>query len=145
MVNRKITREEAIKIIYIMDVINSYDIVVANDHLEYFSHCEKNSEDFDFDEAQIDKNYLFKTLNDAINNLELIDNKIKDNAKGWKLKRIAKVDLAILRIALSEILFNEEIPNGVSINEAVDIGKKYSTDDAHKFINGILGTIFRGL
>ncbi len=141
--NRKITREEAVKILYTMDISNEYDIKILQDYLNHFSN--ESSEDLEFNIEAIDIEYLNKTLNDAINNLDNIDKKIIENAKGWKINRIAKVDLAILRVALAEIIYNPLIPESVSINEAVEISKKYSIDESHKFINGILGSIYRGL
>ncbi len=141
--NRKITREEAVKILYTMDISNSYDINLVQDYLEHFTN--ESSDDLEFNIEAVDIEYLNKTLLDAIDNLDIIDKKITDNAKGWKINRIAKVDLAILRVALAEIIYNPLIPESVSINEAVEISKKYSIDDSHKFINGILGSIYRGL
>ena len=74
-----------------------------------------------------------------------IDEHISKNAKGWKLNRISKVSLAILRLALAEILYFEDIPAGVSINEAVELAKKYATDDDASFVNGLLGTVARSV
>ncbi|NLK65816.1 MAG: transcription antitermination factor NusB [Tissierellia bacterium] len=128
---RKETREETVKFAYSMDVNKEFN---RNNLTEYLEHFEL--EDMDID-------YLNKTISDMIDNMEEIDKYITDNSKDWKISRIAKVDLAVLRIALSEILYNETIPESVSINEAVEISKKYSNEDSHKFINGILGTVVR--
>lgn len=128
---RKETREEAVKMAYCMDINKEFDKTFP---CKYINHFE--IEDFDAD-------YLNKTMDDMIGNLKVIDNYIIENSKGWKINRIAKVDLAILRVALSEILYNASIPQSVSINEAVEISKKYSNEDSHKFINGILGTVVR--
>jgi len=70
-----------------------------------------------------------------------IDEVIKKNAKNWELHRIAAVDRNILRLAIYEMLHREDIPPIVSINEAVDIAKKFSTQDSGKFVNGILDKI----
>nr|WP_312576299.1 transcription antitermination factor NusB [Sedimentibacter sp.] len=128
---RKETREEAVKIAYCMDVNKNFDKSMPNQYVEHFEL------------QDIDLEYLNKTICDMIDNLEAIDNHVTDNSKDWKIGRIAKVDLAILRIALSEILYDDSIPKSVSINEAVEISKKYSNEDSHKFINGILGTVVR--
>lgn len=74
-----------------------------------------------------------------------IDEHISKNAKGWKLNRISKVSLAILRIALAEILYFNDIPSGVSINEAVELAKKYASDEDASFVNGLLGTVARSV
>ena len=63
--------------------------------------------------------------------------------EGWELHRLAKIDLCILRIAIYEIIYREDIPIEVSINEAIEIGKTYSTDESSKFINGVLGGFVR--
>ena len=79
-----------------------------------------------------------------IDNLDNIDNIIKENLEGcWNYNRIAKIDLAILRVAVNEIYYLDDIPESVAINEAIEIANKYSTDASYKFINGILGTIVR--
>lgn len=130
---RKETREEAVKLVYSMDVNKDFDKTLPSKHVEHFSLDD------------MDMEYLNKTIEDMIDNMDVIDGYIKDNSKDWKISRIAKVDLAILRTALSEILYNESIPCSVSINEAVEISKKYSNDDSHKYINGILGTVVRDI
>ena len=73
---------------------------------------------------------------------EEIDEKISSNLKsGWKINRISKVSLAIMRVAVYEMLFLENIPVSVSINEAVELSKKYTVEDDTAFINGVLGAI----
>ncbi|MBE6729433.1 MAG: transcription antitermination factor NusB [Ruminococcaceae bacterium] len=73
--------------------------------------------------------------------IEEIDKYIEENSKGWALKRISKVGLAAMRIAIYEMLYREDIPVSVSINEAVELIKKYATADDSAFANGILGTV----
>lgn len=70
-----------------------------------------------------------------------IDGLINDNTKGWDTTRMGKVELTTLRLAVYEMRFDEEIPTGVAINEAVEIAKKYGTENSGGFINGILGKI----
>lgn len=72
---------------------------------------------------------------------DVIDAKIKSHAKNWEFHRIAAVDRNIMRLALYEMLHRDDIPPVVSINEAVDIAKKFSTQDSGKFVNGILDKI----
>lgn len=77
-------------------------------------------------------------------NQEAIDSAIERHAVGWQKKRISKVALSVLRLAIYEILYEEEIPVSVSINEAVEIAKKYATDEDASFVNGILGSVAKG-
>ena len=82
--------------------------------------------------------YVTRTLDDIFAKKEQIDEIISNNLKGWKLERLSKMDRKILRISTYEILFTD-IPYKVSINEAVELSKKYSEkDDSYKFINGVL-------
>src|SRR5581483_7162958 len=77
----------------------------------------------------------------AIEHRNAVDEQIKKYAKNWELHRIAAVDRNILRLAIYEMLYREDIPPVVSINEAVDIAKKFSTQDSGKFVNGILDKV----
>ncbi len=73
-----------------------------------------------------------------------LDQYIEKYAKGWRFERIPLVAGAIMRVAMYEILYMPEIPNGAAINEAVEIAKKYEDPDVVRFINGILGSFVRG-
>ena len=73
-----------------------------------------------------------------------LDQYIEKYAKGWKFSRIDRVAAAIMRVTMYEILYMPDIPNGVAINEAVEIVKKYEEPEIAKFINGILGSFLRG-
>lgn len=75
----------------------------------------------------------------------LIDDKIEKNIRGWSMSRLSKVSFALLRVAIYEILFVDSIPISVSINEAVDLAKKYGGADDAPFINGVLGSIAKEL
>ncbi len=79
----------------------------------------------------------------ACNNIEEIDGLIENNSIGWKKSRISKVTLAILRLAIYELIFCEDIPVSVSINEAVELCKIYADETDASFVNGILGAVSR--
>lgn len=76
-------------------------------------------------------------------NIDVIDEKIKEFALGWTIERLTKVSLSILRIAICEILYMDDIPESVSINEAVELAKKYAGKEDSSFINGVLGSLSR--
>jgi N utilization substance protein B len=88
--------------------------------------------------------YFEDTIATVLLNLEQIDSTIESGSDNWKINRIDQVDLAILRLAIAEVLFINEIPDSASINEAVELAKKYGGSNSSKFINGILGKISRG-
>ncbi|MDR1700491.1 MAG: transcription antitermination factor NusB [Lachnoclostridium sp.] len=91
-----------------------------------------------------DRNYLTEKLSGLLENLACVDVYIGKHAKGWKIDRIGKAELALLRIGIYEMKYDEDIPVGVAINEAVELSKKYGSDQAPSFINGILGKVANG-
>lgn len=87
-----------------------------------------------------DINYFKDVTSKCYDNIEVIDQKISDNLKSWSMDRLSKINLSILRLAVCEILYLEDIPYQVSINEAVELAKKYGDDDSPAFINGVLAS-----
>lgn len=85
--------------------------------------------------------YALNVLSHVISERDKIDSMINEVSTGWTTGRMAKTDIAILRVAVSEILYQEDVPKAVAINEAVEMAKIYGTDDSSKFINAILGKI----
>ena len=85
-----------------------------------------------------DLNYMNQKCSDIIARISEIDEAINAATTGWKTTRMGKVDLSIIRLAVYEIKFEEDIPAKVSINEAVELAKKYGTDDSASFVNGVL-------
>ena len=77
--------------------------------------------------------------------IEELDEVINTYSKGWKTNRLPKVNLAILRLAIYEIKYVDDVPASVAINEAVELAKKYSGEGDYSFINGILGSVAKGV
>lgn len=96
------------------------------------------------DEPPVISGFAIELAETAAVHLEQLDNEIAGRLKSWKLNRISKVSLALLRLAVCEIVYFKDIPVGASINEAVELAKIYGDADAPKFINGVLGAIARG-
>ena len=96
-----------------------------------------------FARENIKDQYIDNCIEAYIANRNDIDKLIEEASDKWHINRMAKVDLAILRLAVTEIKFlkDSDVPNQVSINEAVNMAKKFGSDDSQKFINGILGKI----
>ncbi len=130
---RKQAREGAVKLMFQMDSTNDY----SNEALEVFL------DNFQYDENET--KYIRESYESISTNLEEIDKNIIDNLEGWSIHRLAKVDLAALRVAIYEIMFRNDIPLQVAINEAVEIVKRYSKEDSFKFVNGVLGGYVRKL
>ena len=88
--------------------------------------------------SEDEKIYMTNKYKDIYAHIEELDAAINEVSKGWKTTRMAKVDLTVIRLAVYEIRFAEEIPVKVSITEAIELAKKYGTDDSPAFVNGIL-------
>lgn len=87
------------------------------------------------------ENFFFKLVNGVEKNKQRLDTVIEDYSNNWKIGRMSCVDRNVLRIAVFEMLYCDDIPLKVSINEAIDVGKKYGTEESGAFINGILDSI----
>lgn len=101
----------------------------------------------DAEEAELIKINTFADviLKAVENNIEAIDSVIVENAKGWSVSRLPKVSLAVLRLAIGEMKFVDDVPAGVSVNEAVELMKKYGTDADASYVNGVLGAVAKTL
>ena len=93
--------------------------------------------------AENDQTYMEDKVGSVLEKEKEIDEILNSTSKGWKTKRMSKVDLTILRLAVYEMLFDPDVPTGVAISEAVRIAKKYDGDDTGAFVNGILGAFAR--
>ncbi|MFD3157390.1 transcription antitermination factor NusB [Haloimpatiens sp. FM7330] len=131
--NRKISRETTMKLLYQMSINKENYLDIINNYKE---NTEEKLDNVDFD-------YIEKVLKGVEENKESIDEKIQEHSTKWKINRISKINLAILRIATYEIMCEEEIPNKVSVNEAIELAKKYSEDKSPAFVNGVLGNMIQ--
>ena len=91
------------------------------------------------------RNYILGIVRGVAEKQDELDEKIINNSKGWSLKRITRISRAILRLALYEMAYVEDVPVGAAINEAVELAKEYDSEEAGRFVNGILGTVGRSL
>lgn len=129
--SRKNARAWSMKLLYQMAMNENYELKQIKDFCNY--HDIKGN----------DREYLISVVDLVANNLENIDETIEKNANDWKISRINNLDISILRLAIGEILYAPSIPDKVSINEAVELAKAYSTEKSSKFINGVLGSVLK--
>ena len=112
-----------------------------------FNSIEDMKEQIDFSVADIDelvdedRDYIIQKTNSIIGLLGDIDDIIMEVSSGWKIERIGKAELAILRLAIYEMKYDEGVPFKVAINEAVELAKIYCNEDAKSFINGVLAKV----
>ena len=90
-----------------------------------------------------DHTFIDQTINEVVKKVKDIDKLIIEAAPEWPLEQISAIDKTILRIAIYEILHSDDVPPKVAINEAVELGKTFGGENSSKFINGVLGTVYR--
>lgn len=129
--DRKVARAHAMKLIYEWEMGGDGGEETRCDLLE-INPGEKESD------------FMNQMFEGVVSRVEEIDEKIKEFAHGWSIERITRVDLAILRLGVYELMLGK-VPMGIVINEAVDLANQYSTEKAGSFINGILGNVGRSI
>lgn len=110
---------------------------------EYFSSLKEENILFAEYPSRKQREYIAAVVNGVFEHQEELDERIEKYSKGWKLSRISKIAQSALRVAMFEVLFMDDIPNSVAINEAVELSKGYEEQDTVSFINGILGSFMR--
>ncbi|MFC1532078.1 transcription antitermination factor NusB [Thermodesulfobacteriota bacterium] len=133
MGNRRKARELAIQILFHME----FSPGNADEVFELI--CEN------FNSSKSIRAFSRKLVCGVSEKMEYLDKLIRHSSTNWRLERMSKVDRSILRLSAFEILFMEDIPPKVSIDEAVELGKKYGNEESGAFINGVLDNIFNEL
>lgn len=126
---RRASRETAMKLLYQLEIqkddkSEQIDMALEDENL-----------------TDNDKKYIRSVIDGVNENTTLIDSIIEKNSMGWKISRFSKIDLSILRISIYEILYRDDIPFSVSVNEAVELAKRYSNEDSGAFVNGLLAKV----
>ncbi len=138
---RSLIREHIFKLLFRIE-FNPADDMPEQVKLYFEDGCAEDEYDSPgSDIPDDDREYIRTKYERIIEHLPEIDEKIDSAAKGWSLSRIGKVELSILRLAVYEMLYDDDIPVGVAIDEAVELSKKFGQDTSGSFVNGILATL----
>lgn len=130
-INRHLSRTVAMQTLYEWDFRNNQslqDIIRRN---------------IDIYKDDVDPNYVIHIVEGVKSKLNEIDQRIVEVAPEFPIEQIASIDKAIIRLAIFEIIYDNDVPAKVAINEAVELGKNFGNDNSYKFINGVLGTVYR--
>lgn len=128
--SRKKARDNAFKCIYELEFDNEKNI----EKLLEFCYLENENQ-------SDEKKYIDEVVSGVNKNIEKIDSIILSKLKNWSMDRIAKIDLAILRLAIYEIMYMDDIPVKVTANEAVELAKIYGNNDSKSFVNGVIAKV----
>ncbi|HIZ82414.1 MAG TPA: transcription antitermination factor NusB [Candidatus Mediterraneibacter pullistercoris] len=126
-------REHVFKMLFQIEFNEAADMP---EHLKYYFETLDDAKDKD-------KTYIQKKYEAVVSHVEEIDALLNEAAKGWKTSRMNKVDLTILRLAVYEMRWDDEVPEGVAINEAVELAKRFGGEGSSSFVNGVLGRLAR--
>ena len=132
---RQKSREKAMELLFSMELSkNSYEETIEN-----------FIEDYEMDLNTIDVEYIKNVVKIVTDNVEAIDERVMQSLVNWRLDRVSKVNITILRLAVGEMMFIEDVPGSVAINEAVELTKKYSDEKSCSFVNGVLDKVLKSL
>lgn len=129
--SRKSARKEVMIAMYQMDINDAYDYELQKENLK------KKIDDIH------ELHYAKKIIEVFLKDKDMVDDHIKMNLKNWHISRLPKVDLAILRLAITEFFYFDDIPIEVSVNEAIEMAKEFCDKESSKFINGVLGGVIK--
>ena len=128
---RREIREQVFKMLFRVEFYNQEEMS------EQIALCEDDACDW----KEKDKTYIFEKVEKISEKIDEIDAKINEVSEGWKTGRMGKVDLTLIRLAVYEMLYEEDVPAKVAINEAVELAKKYGGDESPAFVNGVLAHV----
>ena len=128
---RREIREQVFKMLFRVEFYNQEEMS------EQIALCEDDACSW----KEKDKTYIFEKVEKISEKLEEIDAKINEVSEGWKTGRMGKVDLTLIRLAVYEMLYEEDVPAKVAINEAGELAKQYGTDNSPSFVNGVLAKL----
>lgn len=127
--SRRELREQIFKLLFRVEFNSKEDM---EEQCSLFFGDEENSA------SEKDAAYILEKCQKILNQLAEIDKLIDETAKGWNTKRMGKVDLTIIRLAVYEMKYDDDVPTSVAINEAVELAKKFGQDGSSSFVNGVL-------
>ncbi|RRJ66465.1 transcription antitermination factor NusB [Paenibacillus oralis] len=138
---RRLAREIAIQSLYHMEM-NEVEAEEAVSMLLSEAAGDNESE-VKLTDAEGDKAFVLELVNGTWSRKDAIDGLLSDYLKGWQISRLSKVDRQVLRLAAYEMIFREDVPGKVAVNEAIELAKHFGTEESGKFVNGVLGKMIQ--
>jgi transcription antitermination factor NusB len=147
MKSRRACREAALQALYQCDVIGDYSPAAVNACLSHFCYPNDSSQEVvgDLQCNEEERSFCLDIALGVLQHMKVIDDQIGLASTNWSIGRMPRVDRNILRLAVYELMFRLDIPPRVTINEAIEIAKEFSADDAPTFINGVLDRVLSSL
>lgn len=144
MSNRHLARTIALQSLYQLDFKCQKEGISFSDDLEYSNDCIEYCQK-EFAPSFRDEGFIANLVTGVLKNNEKIEEYIDQYAPSWPLEKIAIVDRNVLRIGIYELVFNNDIPPRVAINEAIELSKNFGGESSGRFVNGVLGAIYNDM
>jgi len=145
--NRRQARRHAFHLIFGLPFSPAKVETLARARAFYYEFLEEDTRDYGFEELTRpkgrDAEYVDRAFWGVFERLEQLDGVIENFLREWTISRLNKVDLALMRLCIYEMLCEEDVPIGAAVNEAVELAKEYGADESAAFINGVLGNVAR--
>ncbi|RAV18653.1 transcription antitermination factor NusB [Paenibacillus contaminans] len=140
---RRLAREIALQSLYQMQMndVSSKDAIA----MAIFEAENDNEAELETGDDKISPQYVQELVEGAEDNKETIDELLAEYLKGWKIDRLSKVDREVLRLAAYEMIYRNDVPPKVVVNEAIELAKHFGTEESGKFVNGVLGKMIKEL
>lgn len=140
---RRLAREIAVQSLYQMEMneVESEEAVM----MLLTEAAGDNESEVKLSDVDATKAFVLEIVNGTWNHKEAIDRLLTDYLKGWQVSRLSKVDRQVLRLAVYEMIFRDDVPGKVAVNEAIELAKHFGTEESGKFVNGVLGKMIQDL
>ncbi|WP_178022779.1 transcription antitermination factor NusB [uncultured Paenibacillus sp.] len=138
---RRLAREIAVQSMYQMEM-NEVD---ANEAVTMLltEAMEENESEVELSDVDATRAFVLELVNGTWSRKDAIDALLEDYLKGWQISRLSKVDRQVLRLATYEMIFRDDVPGKVAVNEAIELAKHFGTAESGKFVNGVLGKMIQ--
>ncbi|MFL0555492.1 transcription antitermination factor NusB [Paenibacillus barengoltzii] len=140
---RRLAREIAVQSMYQMEM-NEVD---ANEAVTMLltEAMEENEGEVELSDVDATRAFVLELVNGTWSRKEAIDGLLEDYLKGWQISRLSKVDRQVLRLATYEMIFRDDVPGKVAVNEAIELAKHFGSPESGKFVNGVLGKMIQDI
>lgn len=140
---RRLAREIAVQSMYQMEM-NEVD---ANEAVTMVltEAMEENEGEVELSDVDATRAFVLELVNGTWSRKDAIDRMLEDYLKGWQISRLSKVDRQVLRLATYEMIFRDDVPGKVAVNEAIELAKHFGSPESGKFVNGVLGKMIQDI
>jgi N utilization substance protein B len=140
---RRVAREIALQSLYQIEMNHVSPLEAVTSVIEEAEN--DNESELEVADEKLSPDYIFELVEGTSTNKKEIDLMLEDYLKGWQMDRLSRIDREVLRLAVYEMVYRDDVPPKVVVNEAIDLSKHFGTEESGKFVNGVLGKMIKEL